>query len=329
MNAMPLLYLSAADVRRALPMTDAISAMREAFAQLSDGRVTLPTRQCLAAREGHGDLLVMPCHCLALGMFSLKTITVFPDNPGRGLPAVQALVVLIDGASGAHLAVLDGASLTAIRTGAASGLATDLLARRDAAAVAVFGAGVQARTQLEAVCRVRAIRRASVYDADPAAADRFAAEMSRCLGLPVTRAGTPERNLAGADVVCTATSSCRPVFADGESALGAHVNAVGAYRPDAAEIPAAVVCRARVVVDHRAAALAEAGDLVQPLQQGLIERSHFGTELGEVVLGRSPGRRRADEITLFKSVGVAIQDLYAAARALENARRLGLGLKLS
>jgi ornithine cyclodeaminase/alanine dehydrogenase-like protein (mu-crystallin family) len=262
-------------------------------------------------------------------MFSLKTVTVFPDNPRRGLPTVQALVVLIDGVSGAHLAVMDGTSLTAIRTGAASGLATDLMARSEAAAVAVFGAGVQARTQLEAVCRVRAIRRASVYDADPSAADRFAAEMSHCLGVPVERADTPARNLAGADVVCTATSSCRPVFAEGELPAGAHVNAVGAYRRDMAEIPAAVVCRARVVVDHRAAALAEAGDLLQPLQQGLIEQSHFGTELGEVVLGRSPGRRRADEITLFKSVGVAIQDLCAAARALENARRLDLGLQLS
>jgi len=329
MNTMPLLYLSAADVRRVLPMTDAIAAMREAFTQLSNGQVTLPIRECLEASGGDGVALVMPCQSTAQKMFSLKFITVFQDNPRRGLPSIQSLVILTDGTTGAHLAVMDGASLTAIRTGAASGLATDLLARADAAAVAVFGAGVQARTQLEAVCCVRTIRRASVYDKDTAAADRFAAEMTHRLGLPVDRADTPARNLADVDVICTATPSRKPVFEDSELSAGVHINAVGSFRPDMIEIPSATVCRARVVVDHLASALEEAGDLLGPLRQGLIQESHFGTELGEVLLGRSPGRRQADEITLFKSVGVAIQDLCAATRALDNARRLGLGTLLS
>jgi ornithine cyclodeaminase/alanine dehydrogenase-like protein (mu-crystallin family) len=329
MNAGPLIYLSADDVRRALPMTDAIAAMREAFAQLSSGQVTLPNRQCMPASDGQGDALVMSCQSTAHGMYSLKAVTVFPDNSRHGLPTIQALVVLTDGATGAHLAILEGASLTAIRTGAASGLATDLLARPDATSVAVFGAGVQARTQLEAVCCVRDIRRASVFDSNAENAEQFAAEMAESLGLPVERADTPASNLADADVVCAATPSTVPVFADSELPAGAHVNAVGAYQPDVAEIPAAVVCRARVVVDHRASALEEAGDLLQPLRQGLIQQSHFSTELGELVLGRSPGRRREDEITLFKSVGVAIQDLCAAAKACENARRLDLGVQLA
>ena len=152
--------------------------------------------------------------------------------------------------------------------------------------------------------------------------------MTHRLGVPVERADTPAKNLADADVVCTATSSCKPVFADSGLLTGVHLNAVGAYRPEMAEIPAGVVCRARVVVDHRDSALEEAGDLLQPLRQGLIQQSHFETELGEVVLGRSPGRRHADEITLFKSVGVAIQDLCAAARVLANARQFGLGVQL-
>jgi len=329
MSATPLLYLSAADVRRALPMTDAIAAMREAFAQLVNGQVMLPTRECLQAPGEHGVALVMPCHSAAQRIFSLKIATVFHDNPHRGLPTIQSVLMLTDGTTGSHLAVMDGASLTAIRTGGASGLATDLLARPDASVVAVFGAGVQARTQLEAVCCVRNIRGACVYDTDAAAADRFAAEMTRQCGVPVERADTPEKNLAGADVICTATSSSEPVFADNELPPRTHINAVGAYRPDMAEIPAAVVCRARVVVDHRASALEEAGDLLRPLRQGRIPQSHFRTELGEVVLGRSPGRRSADEITLFKSVGVAIQDLCAAARALKNARLLELGVPLS
>ncbi len=329
MNTAPLLYLSAGDVRRSLPMADAISAMRKAFAQLSSGQVTLPTRECLQAPDEHGVDLVMPCHSTSLRMFSLKTVTVFRDNPQRGLPTIQALLILTDGGTGSHLAIMDGASLTALRTGGASGLATDLLARTDAAIVAVFGAGVQARTQLEAVCCVRAIRRASVYDTDQAAADRFAVEMTDRLGVLVKRADTSARNLADADVICTATSSSQPVFADDELPTGVHINAVGAYRPDMVEIPATAVCRAHVVVDHRASALEEAGDLLGPLRQGLIQQGHFGTELGEVVLGRSPGRSHADEITMFKSVGVAIQDLYAAAKTLENARRLELGVQLS
>ncbi|MGA2035058.1 MAG: ornithine cyclodeaminase family protein [Thermoguttaceae bacterium] len=329
MNTTPLLYLAAAHVRRALPMTDAIAAMRDAFAQLSSGQVTLPTRECLQTPDGLGASLVMPCHSTVLRMFSLKTVTVFPDNPRRGLPTIQSLVILTDGTSGAHLAVMDGASLTAIRTGATSGLATDLLARLDAAAVTVFGAGVQARTQLEAVCCVRTIRRACVYDPVPSAADRFAAEMTERLGRPVTRAASPVEALKDADVVCTATTASDPLFEDSDLKHGAHINAIGSYRPHVSEIPPATVCRARVVVDHLGSALEEAGDLLRPLRQGLIEQAHFATELGDVVLGRSPGRGHADQITLFKSVGVAIQDLCAAAKTLENARRLELGLQLS
>jgi ornithine cyclodeaminase/alanine dehydrogenase-like protein (mu-crystallin family) len=327
-NSTPLLYLSAAHVRRALPMADAIAAMREAFAQLSRGQVTLPARERLETPDGHGVALVMPCYSTALRMFSLKTITVFPDNPRRGLPTIQSLVILTDGTTGTHVAVVDGASLTAVRTGAASGLATDLLARADASVVAVFGAGVQARTQLEAVCCVRKIHRAYVYDAAPLAADRFCAEMTRRLGRPVQRAASPAEALKDADVVCTATTASDPIFEDSDIRRGTHINAIGSYLPHVSEIPPATVCRARIVVDHLASALEEAGDLLQPLRQGMIGQSHFATELGDVVLGRSPGRGHADQITLFKSVGVAIQDLCAAAKVLENARRCELGLQL-
>jgi ornithine cyclodeaminase/alanine dehydrogenase-like protein (mu-crystallin family) len=310
-------------------MPAAIEAMREAFRQLSSGQVSLPMRERLDAPAEHGVALVMPCHSMAQELFSLKLVTVFHENRRRGLPLIQALVILTDGATGEHLAVMDGASVTAIRTGAASGVATDVLARPEAAVVAVFGAGVQARTQLEAVCCVRAIRRASVYDVDATAAERFAAEMTQKLGLPVERTSTPTGAVEDADVICAATTSITPVFEDRDLPPGTHVNAVGSYRPDMAEIPSATVCRARVVVDHRASALEEAGDLIAPLNQGLIPQSHVGTELGEILLGRSPGRRTTDEVTLFKSVGVAIQDLCAAARALENARQLALGVQLS
>ncbi len=312
---------SAEDVRKFLPMPDAIAAMRDAFAQLSGGRVTLPPRQHLDAPAEHGTALVMTCHSAVQKLFVLKFLTVFSGNRQRGLPLIQALVILADGTTGEHLAIIDGASLTAIRTGAASGLATELLARPDATTAAVFGAGVQARTQLEAVCCVRPIRRAWVFDADASAADRFAAAMSRHLGLPVGRAADPAQALTDADIICTATTSPVPVFDDRHVKAGAHINAVGAYRPTVAEIQVATVRRARVVVDHRASALEEAGDLLVPLRAGVIGEEYFATELGQIVLGQKPGRTSADEITLFKSVGVAIQDLCAAARVLANARQ--------
>lgn len=329
MTQLPLLYLSANDVNQALPMPVAIEAMRDAFRQLSRDEVTLPIRECLHVPDQMGVDLIMPCYSASLQMFSLKTVTVFPHNPRHGLPAIQALVILTDGVTGSHLAILDGARLTAIRTGAASGLATDLLARADASRVAVFGAGVQARTQLEAVCCVRDVRRASIYDLDSVAAERFASEMSDRLQVPVVVADSPAANVADADIICTATPSAQPVVPDHTLPAGVHINAVGAFRPDMVEIAPETVCRACVVVDHFDSVLEEAGDLLQPLRQGLITESHFRRELGEVVVGRVPGRCGADEVTLFKSVGVAIQDLCAAVRAYENARLLGLGVALS
>ena len=323
-----LIYLSADAVRRALPMREAIEAMREAFAQLGRGEVTMPARLRMDAPAERGVALVMPSHSVSQKLFALKMVSLFDDNPQRGLPTIQSLVLLADGATGAPLAVLEGASLTAIRTGAVSGLATELLARPEATAAAIFGAGIQARTQLEALCAVRPIRRARVHDIAPGAAERFAAEMTARLGIPVEPAGSSAQNLEDADVVCTATPSGQPVFADHELPPGAHVNAVGGYRPDMIEIPAATVRRARVVVDQRLAALEEAGDLLAPLRSGLIDEEHFATELADLVLGRKPGRTAAEEITLFKSVGVGIQDLCAAARALANARHGGLGTPL-
>ncbi len=322
------LYLSADAIRRSLPMNEAIEAMRDAFAQLARGEVQLPPRIRLDAASEHGVALVMPCHSASQKLFSVKFITLFQDNAQSGLPLIQSTVMLSDGCNGAPLALMDGASLTAIRTGAATGLATGLLARPEAAAVAIIGAGVQARTQLEAVSCVRRIQRARVFDRNQELAARFALEMQRQLGFAVEHAASPSAALQGADIICTATPSAAPVFDDRDVRPGTHVNAIGVFRADMAEVPAATVCRAHVVVDHHASALEEAGDLLMPLHAGLISEQHFATELGQLVLGQKPGRTSAEQVTLFKSVGVAIQDLCAAARALANARRLGLGTPL-
>lgn len=325
----PLLYLSAADVRRALPMRDAIEAMREAFAQLARGEVTLPTRLHLDAPAENGLALIMPCHSASLKVFSLKLANVFRDNPSKSLPLIQSLVILSDGQTGTQLAIMEGASLTAIRTGAASGLATDLLARPDASVAAIIGTGVQARTQLEAICCVRSLRLAKVFGRRADAAARFAEEMSARCGIRVDCAATPAAALQGADIICTATNATSALLDARDVKPGAHINAVGAFSPTMLEIPSEIVCRARVVVDHRASALEEAGDLLAPLRAGLISEDHFKTELGELVLEHAGvNSSDAGQITLFKSVGVAIQDLCAAVRALRNARELGIGVEL-
>jgi ornithine cyclodeaminase/alanine dehydrogenase-like protein (mu-crystallin family) len=323
-----LRFLSGEDVRRALPMAEAVEAMKRAFAALARGEAEMPPRTHLEVPRCQGNVLFMPCYLPGEGRLGVKVVSLFDANPGRGLPRIQAVVVVLDGTDGSPQAVIEGASLTALRTGAASGAATDLLARPDAATAAVFGAGVQGRTQLEALAAVRPIRRAWVFDADPDRAEAFAREMSETLGLVVAAARTPAEALRGADVVCTATTAKTPVFADGDLPPGAHLNAVGAYQPSAHEIPVETVERARVVVDHRASALAEAGDLLIPIQRGRFAAERIHAELGEIVLGLKAGRASDAEVTLFKSVGLAIQDLAAAAAVLDGARRLGLGTEV-
>jgi ornithine cyclodeaminase/alanine dehydrogenase-like protein (mu-crystallin family) len=321
-----LLHLSAEEVRRALPMPQAVAVMRDAFRQLACDEVTLPARTRLDTP--HSVALVMPCYSRALQFFSLKFITLCPHNAPQGLPLIQSIVLLNDGRTGEPLAIMDGASLTAIRTGAAVGLATDLLARPEATTVAIIGTGIQARTQLAAIHSVRRLRQAFVYDPLTASAEKFAVDMRAQIGIPIERAASAAAAVSQAEIICTATTSSVPVFDDHDVSPGTHINAIGVFQPDRAEVPAATVRRARVVVDHYPSAREEAGDLLQPLAQGLIGEDHFAAELGQLVLGKQPGRTAPAEITLFKSVGVAIQDLCAAAHALANARELGLGTSL-
>jgi len=323
-----MLILSHHDVRQALPMREAVEAMKRAFAQLSTGQAEVPLRVPVHVPRHNGLTLFMPAYLAADDQMAVKMVSVFNDNPARGLPLIHALVVVIDAQTGAPVAAMEGASLTALRTGAASGAATDLLARPDAAVAAVFGAGAQGRTQLEAVCAVRPIREAWVYDVDPQRAQAYAGEMGGRLGIPVHVAASPAEAVRRADVVCTATTSTTPVFDDADVRPGTHINAVGAYTPQMREVPTETVLRARVVIDHRTASLAEAGDLLIPIREGRMTEEHIWAELGEIVAGLKPGRLSPDEITLFKSVGVAVQDVAAAAAVLEAARRQNLGVEV-
>ena len=321
--------LSRQDVRQALPMYQAIEAVKRAFAQLSTGQANVPLRVALDVPRHNGVTLFMPGYLSADDQMAVKIVSVFNDNPSQGLPLIHALVIVVDATTGSPAAVMDGTYLTALRTGAASGAATDLLARPDAHTAAVFGAGAQGRTQLEAVCAVRPIHEAWVYDVAPRQAAAYAEEMSQRLSLPVRVAETPAQAVRQADVICTATTATSPVFADADVPPGTHVNAVGAYTPHMQEVPPETVLRARVVIDHRESSLAEAGDLLIPIEQGLMTEDHIYAELGEIAAESKPGRASPDEITLFKSVGVAVQDVAAAGAVLEAARELGLGTEVA
>jgi alanine dehydrogenase len=321
--------LSRQDVRQALPMRQAIEAVKRAFAQLSTGQANVPLRVALDVPRHNGVTLFMPGYLSADDQMAVKIVSVFNDNPSQGLPLIHALVIVVDATTGSPTAVMDGAYLTALRTGAASGAATDLLARPDAHTAAIFGAGAQGRTQLEAVCAVRPIHQAWVYDVAPRQAAAYAEEMSQRLSLPVRVAETPAQAVCQADVICTATTATSPVFADADVPPGTHVNAVGAYTPHMQEVPPETVLRARVVIDHRESSLAEAGDLLIPIAQGLMTEDHIYAELGEIAAGSKSGRASPDEITLFKSVGVAVQDVAAAGAVLEAARELGLGTEVA
>lgn len=322
----PLRILSAADVRQALPMADAIASQKRAFAELSTGTAVMPLRTRLPIDDDAVTLL-MPAYLPDTAALGVKLVSVYPQNPARGLPFVHAAVLAIDPDTGRPLALLEGGALTAIRTGAGAGAATDLLARPDATSVAIIGSGVQARTQLEAVCTVRRIERVWVFSPTRAHAEAFAAEMAGQGPVPdaVEAVDAVETAVAEADIVCAATTSSTPVFPGAALKPGAHVNGVGSYLPTMQEIDLTTIKRSLVVVDSREAVLAEAGDLIVPLEAGEIDAAHIHAEVGEIVNGRAAGRTRAEQITFFKSVGVAVQDAAAAAVALRHAERLGLG----
>jgi ornithine cyclodeaminase len=328
---MKLRILSKKDVQRALPMKECIELMKAAFAQLSSGQAHVPLRSQLPVTAHEGVTIFMPAYLAQSGDLGAKIVSVFPRNLKANLPTIHAVVFIIDSRTGIPMALMEGTYLTALRTGAASGAATDLLARKDARLLVLFGAGTQARTQLEAVCTVRPITKVLVCDVDPKRAKDFVEEM-KGRGTPIPNdirwIASAGEGVKEADIICTATTSSKPVF-DGKALRpGTHINAVGAYTPQMQEVDSETIRRAKVVVDSRQASLAEVGDLIIPLQQGVIDEKHIHAEIGEIVAGLRPGRESEDEITYFKTVGVAVQDVAAARRVLDKATELGLGAEV-
>lgn len=327
-----MLILNTTEVQKALPMKEAIEAMKQAYASLSNGTAVVPLRTRLPIPNSDALSLFMPAyvHAKDSEALAIKAVSLFPTNPSRGLAYIQAAVLVFDPQTGQAIALLEGSTLTAIRTGAASGASIDLLARINSKVVAIFGAGAQGRTQLHAACTARDIEMAFVFDSDPVKAETFAEEMAGQDRIPrsIIVAATPKEAIENADIICTATTSSNSVFEDKDVKPGTHIAAVGAYTPDMCEVPPETVRRARVFVDSRSACMEEAGDLIQPIRAGLFDESHIHAELGEVVSGWKPGRERDEQITFFKSVGVAVQDTMAAQTALENARKMDIGTEV-
>lgn len=324
MDTRHIVILSGRDVAQCLDMKMAIQAMEKAFCQLSSHRAKVPLRTGLEIEEHNGISLFMPAYLPESRQIALKTVCVFKDNPQKNLPAIHAMVQVFDAQTGIPLAVMDGEVLTALRTGAASGLATKILANESAQVAAIMGAGVQGRTQLEAVCSVRNIQQALVFDLSEKKSRQFAQQMSEKLSIPIVPMNKMDE-LKNADIICTATPSDRALFDHSVLKKGVHINGIGSYRPDMCEIPAETVKTARVFVDQKQACLSEAGDLIGPLEKGIIDENHIRAELGEVILGLKKGRCDKDDITFFKTVGIAVQDLAAADLILKKARQLGLG----
>lgn len=320
-----LRVLSGKQIRAAASMKDIIEAMQLAFVELSTGSPEMPIRAHISIAEPEGTALFMPSYMKAAGMIGVKTVTLFEENRNNGLPYIQGIVSLFDGNNGTPRAVLDGTTITSLRTGAASGLATRLLSRGDSRICAIFGAGVQGRTQLEAVCAVRDIREVFIYDTIPAAAEKFAGEMSEALGVEIAVAKSSKEAVQKADIICCASIAETPVFDDRDVPAGVHINAVGSYKPHVQEVPEEMVLRSRLYVDHRESALEETGDLIIPITKGVFTKKHIVAEIGEVAAGTAPGRGSDSEITFFKTVGVALQDLAAAAMILKKAEEMDIG----
>ncbi|MBL7863863.1 MAG: hypothetical protein JNK10_03240 [Cyclobacteriaceae bacterium] len=296
------------DVVEMIPMPLAIGLMKEAFVQLSLGKAVVPLRSTLVSENG--SALFMPSYSPTWGLFGLKMVSVFPDNKAP-VTVIQGTMMVMDAKTGTPLATMDAASVTALRTGAASGLATDLLASPDASVLVVFGTGAQAWTQTAAVLAVRPIKRVLVCGTSREKAIKFCDQIKITYKVSSTPLVDPGE-LKQADVICTATTSKVPLFSLQDLKPGVHINAVGAFRPDMRELGDDIIRHCKLIVDQRDAILHEAGEVAIPVSEGKLSAYCIHAELGEVVDKKKSGRQSTEEITVFKSVGNAIQDLAIA-----------------
>ena len=322
---MQVLVANQDQVTELLPIDECIDVMESALKSLAGDDALLPLRTALPLPGSQNLMALMPAYLGDIGSVGVKVITVFSSNHGSEYDTHQGVVLLFDTQHGLLRAMIDATSVTAIRTAAVSGVATRLLARSDAGDLAILGAGTQARTHLGAMLAVRPIRRVRVYSLRPESARHFARRETERHGIDVEVCDSAKAAVQGADIICTTTTAQTPILQGEWIAPGAHVNAVGACTRSTRELDTLAVARSRLYVDRRESTLNEAGEFLLARAEGAITDDHIVGELGELLLGRIPGRGSADEITLFKSLGIAVEDLAAASHILQVAGEKGAG----
>ena len=327
---MSVLILNKDDVKSVLTMDACIDIMSDAFEALERGKSLQPLRSLMWLPAKTGLLGMMPGYTGENNIFGIKSVSVFPGNYAKGISSHQGVILLYEGDSGRLLAVLDAEEITAVRTAAVSALATRILAREEAATLAILGAGVQGRQHLRSISLVRQIRRVTVWDIADQYTEAFVEGESKHTDMEIVGAHTAEEAAANADIICTVTPSKEPILMRAWVKAGTHINAVGACTPNAQEIESVLMAESRLYTDRRASLFHEPGDFLNPKKEGLITEDHVMGELGELLTGKAPGRTSDADVTLFKSLGLAIEDLssgyYVYKKALEG--KIGIPVDL-
>ncbi|MBI2998989.1 MAG: ornithine cyclodeaminase family protein [Deltaproteobacteria bacterium] len=325
-----MLVLSENDVRSLLDVEELIPVLEQAHIQFSTGKAVMPVRQVVPLPQIKGRITSMPAYLGESRALGMKVVTYFPENPKQGLPMILATVFLYSTETGKLLAVMDGTYITAIRTACVSAVATRVLANPETPALGVLGAGVQARAHIRTLCRVRKIREIKVYDVLEKSVWSLKEELEPEVGIKIEPVQTAEEAVRNADLLVTVTTAKEPIVSADWLKPGIHINAVGSHRPDLREIDAATFERARIVVDSREAIMAECGDILLAIKEGVITENHIYAEIGEILAGKKAGRTAASEITVYKAVGIAIQDVATAQLAYEKAleRKVGTNVHL-
>jgi len=324
-----VLILTKMDLEKVLGMREVMEVVEGAFAQLAKGTVKMPLRTIISVDKYKGFIFYMPAYLEGSDALAVKIVSLYEENLEKySLPTIFATIQLNDPETGMPLALMEGGYITAMRTGAASGVATKYLARRSSRVVGIIGTGIQARTQLRAVLEARNVEKVFVYDAVAGRAREYAEEMSERLGVNIIPVSSAEKAVKEADILIIATTAKEPVLNGNWLQPGTHINAIGWMGRNARELDSNTIKRAKLVVDSKEAVLAESGDILIPIREGVITKDHIYAELGEIVIGRKAGRVSDNEITLWKSVGLAIQDAATAKLAYQKAQEMNVGREI-
>lgn len=325
-----MLILSEKEVRSLLDVRQLIEALEKAHIQFSTGNAVMPVRLVVPLPRIKGRITCMPAFLSEDKALGMKVVTYFQDNPGQGLPSILATISLYSAETGKLMALMDGTYITAIRTACASAMATKVLANPETPVLGILGAGVQARAHILALPKVRAVKKIKVYSPSGTSARALKKEVEAEAGIEIEPAASAEAAVRGSDLLVAATTAQEPILKAGWLKPGSHINAVGSHRPDSRELDSATVKHARVFVDSREAIMAECGDILLAIRDGAITENHIAGEIGEVLAAKKPGRTSAGEVTLYKSVGIAIQDVATARLVYQKAleKKAGLAVEI-